>query len=140
MRVPAFIISPHIQPGTVFQGRLDHTSLLQLLADRFNPGQTYSAAVAARQAQLSRVAEVLLPAAPQVARAPTLPPIPAPGALTTVVPQGGFAGAPGATANALAFHRVALKVAQDHPDLLASPGWAPLATYVHATHPPQSVP
>jgi phospholipase C len=132
VRVPAFVISPHVQPGTVFRGTLDHTSLLQLLADRFHPGQTYSAAVAARQAPLSRVAEVLLPAAPPVARAPVLPPVPAPSAPVTGVPQGGFAGAPGATANAQAFHQVALKVAQDHPDLLASPGWAPLATYVHA--------
>ena len=69
-----------------------------------------------------------------------MPPIPAPSVPVTVVPQGGFTGAPGATANAQAFHNVALKVARDHPDLLASPGWAHLATYVHAAQNRQGAP
>jgi phospholipase C len=34
------------------------------------------------------------------------------------------------SANAQAFHNVALQVARDHPDLLAGPGWQKLAVYV----------
>src|SRR5262249_31541191 len=44
-RVPAFVISPHVPAGAVFHNKLDHTSVLRLLAERFTPGQTYSAAV-----------------------------------------------------------------------------------------------
>jgi phospholipase C len=48
LRVPAFLISPYVVPGGVFSGDLDHTSILQLLADKFNAGGTYSAPVSAR--------------------------------------------------------------------------------------------
>ena len=51
VRVPAFVVSPQVAPGTVFSNNLDHTSMLQLFADRFNPNRDYSAAVGARQPQ-----------------------------------------------------------------------------------------
>lgn len=51
VRVPAIVVTPHVQSGTVFHGALDHTSILQLVADRFDGGRPYSAEVAARAAQ-----------------------------------------------------------------------------------------
>lgn len=73
VRVPAFVVSPHVEPGTVFQGPLDHTSILQLLADRFTPNKTYSQAVADRQAHLVRLSTILTPRPPAQARAPEIP-------------------------------------------------------------------
>jgi phospholipase C len=73
VRVPAFVISPHVEPGTVFQGPLDHTSILQLLADRFTPNMTYSRAVADRQAHLVRLSTILSRHPPAQARTPKLP-------------------------------------------------------------------
>ncbi len=50
-RVPALLISPFVQPGSVCHDLFDHTSVLQLLAEKFTPGQPYSASVAARSQQ-----------------------------------------------------------------------------------------
>jgi phospholipase C len=36
-RVPALVISPLVAPGTVVKAALDHTSVLQLLAEKFDP-------------------------------------------------------------------------------------------------------
>lgn len=134
VRVPAFVVSPRVAAGTVFSEPLDHTSLLQLLADRFNAGQTYSAAVGARQSGLSRIAKLL-----GAARAVPAPIIPA-GALAAIkaaadrAPIAPSAGSsPADPANAQALHNVALKVAKDHPDLIAGPGWQSVSQYVQAT-------
>jgi phospholipase C len=35
-RIPGLIISPFVKPGSVFSSTLDHTSVLQLLAEKFN--------------------------------------------------------------------------------------------------------
>jgi phospholipase C len=52
VRVPAMVISPFVEPGRVFSGLLDHTSILQLLAERFAPGAAgYSDAVSYRRQQ-----------------------------------------------------------------------------------------
>jgi phospholipase C len=128
VRVPAFVVSPHVQPGTVHSGALDHTSMLQLLADRFTPGLDYSPAVAARQKSLTPLAELLAPPQPRVPRlgarataalqAAQEPPPPLSGA------------APGDPPNAQALHHATMKVARDHPDVLAAPGWEKLADYV----------
>ena len=48
VRVPSFIISPLVAPGTVFSQVLDHTSALKLLAQKFANG-SYSDAVDARR-------------------------------------------------------------------------------------------
>jgi phospholipase C len=48
-RVPAFIISPLIKAGTVFKGIMDHTSILQLLAEKFDPGHDYNDEVKRRR-------------------------------------------------------------------------------------------
>ena len=73
VRVPAFVISPHVEPGTVFQGPLDHTSILQLLADRFRPDQTYSNAVTERQKHLVRLSTILSLHPPTTIRTPKIP-------------------------------------------------------------------
>src|ERR1700736_1145740 len=38
VRVPAFVISPFVKPGTVFSGDLDHTSILKFVAQVFGDG------------------------------------------------------------------------------------------------------
>jgi phospholipase C len=133
VRVPGFVVSPHVAPGTVFSGNLDHTSILQLLADRFNPNQDYSAAVGARQPHLVPLANVLVDRVPAQLATPLIAEadhaVIQQAAVGAQAPPGG-PGAPGTTPNAQAFHNVALKVANDHPDLLAQPGWSALADYL----------
>jgi phospholipase C len=50
-RIPAVLISPWVIPGSVNHALHDHTSVLQLLAELFTPGQPYSGDVANRAAQ-----------------------------------------------------------------------------------------
>ncbi len=65
-RVPSIVVSPHVEPGTVFHGTLDHTSILQLMAERFDAGRAYSPAVAARAAAgIGNVSAVLNREAPR---------------------------------------------------------------------------
>jgi phospholipase C len=129
VRVPAFIVSPYVTPGRVFSGTLDHTAFLQLLADRFDPGQTYSAAVAARQPQLARLASAL--ADPPVAPGPVIPQ----GVIDTLNATRQVAAAeapesPGAQANAQAMRNAAAKALADHPELLAGAAWEQLTSYL----------
>jgi phospholipase C len=49
-RIPGLVISPLVDAGAVYHETLDHTSVLQFLAEVFTPGQPYSAAVDARRA------------------------------------------------------------------------------------------
>jgi phospholipase C len=49
IRVPALVVSQFVEPGRAFNGILDHTSILKLLAERYGkPGEQYSDDVAAR--------------------------------------------------------------------------------------------
>jgi phospholipase C len=48
-RVPALLISPWLKPGGSFNGVLDHTSVLQLLAEKFAPGHDYNEEVGRRR-------------------------------------------------------------------------------------------
>ena len=135
VRVPAFIVSPHVAPGVPFTDKLDHTSFLQLLADRFTPGEDYSAEVSSRQAQLGRLATVLTEMPALVAGAPSLPGA-ARSRLLAMSAAGpsssGTAEFPGAQRTTRAFQGVMDKVAADHPELLAGPGWSSLAAHVRA--------
>jgi phospholipase C len=131
-RVPAFVISPHVASGAVFHNKLDHTSVLQLLAERFTPGQPYSAEVSARQQHLEPLSAVLTPP-PAQARVPAIPP--GVRALTHVLaatapisPVG--ATAPKETETAVAFDRVAHEIASRHPELLTGPAGEAIANYV----------
>ena len=50
-RIPAFVISPFVKPGSVYHGILDHTSVLKLIGDKFDPNGSYSPLVDGRQVQ-----------------------------------------------------------------------------------------
>ena len=50
-RIPAYVVSPFVKPGSVFHGVLDHTSVLKLLAEKFDPKGSYSPSVDARKVQ-----------------------------------------------------------------------------------------
>jgi phospholipase C len=132
VRVPAFVVSPQVAPGSVFSGNLDHTSILQLLADRFNAGQAYSAAVGERQPSLARLSDIF----PDTAPPPRAPPLAA-GVLSALHTAAANAPIPPSNGdglsdppNAQALHSVVMKVASDHPDLLAGPGWDKFTNYV----------
>ena len=129
LRVPAFLISPHVAPGVPFTDKLDHTSFLQLLADRFNPGQSYSAEVSLRQAALGRLSTALTEVPDRdVAPASPHPPLSEVEQLTATMPQSsGTSDAPGAARTSQAFWNVAQKARSDHPELMAAPGWTGLA-------------
>jgi phospholipase C len=132
VRVPALIVSPQVAPGSVFSEDLDHTSILQLLAARFAPGEAYSPAVAARQGLLGRLERALLPTL-----APPAPPSTFDKEVLVALGAAAVAGGAGsaspltatATINAQAFQIAAAKATQDHPDLVSTPGWASLDQY-----------
>ncbi|WP_426672061.1 alkaline phosphatase family protein [Mucilaginibacter sp. McL0603] len=47
-RIPGILVSPWVDPGKVIHDRYDHTSVLQLLGELFNPDKAYSDAVTYR--------------------------------------------------------------------------------------------
>ena len=51
VRVPGLVVSPLVTTGSVCHQLLDHTSVLQLLAEKFTPGTPYSPEVEARRVQ-----------------------------------------------------------------------------------------
>ena len=70
VRVPALIASPLVDPRVAYHGNLDHTSMLQLLAERFAPDAPgYSDAVNERRdgdPAIESVSAVLTRAAPRI--------------------------------------------------------------------------
>jgi phospholipase C len=48
IRTPAYVISPFVRSGAVCHELFDHISVLKLLGERFDPGQSYSPVVDAR--------------------------------------------------------------------------------------------
>jgi len=50
-RIPAYVISPFMKPGSVYHGILDHTSVLKLIGEKFDPNGSYSPLVDGRQVQ-----------------------------------------------------------------------------------------
>ncbi|HVP83755.1 MAG TPA: alkaline phosphatase family protein, partial [Rhizomicrobium sp.] len=124
VRVPAFIISPYVRSGYVFNRPLDHTSLLQVLDDRFVRGEGYSIAVNARQQHLDRILNTLTESPRN-----DIPPIPTQKTASSSVVKTRSPTAPN-TPNAQALHSAAQKLATDHPQLLAQPGWGKLNAYL----------
>jgi phospholipase C len=57
VRVPAFVISPFVKPGTVFNGQLDHTSILKFIGQKFGANNSYSDLVDKRE--VGSVSDVL---------------------------------------------------------------------------------
>jgi phospholipase C len=72
IRVPAMIISPFVAAKSVFNGTLDHTSLLKFVAQKFDKGRSYSRGVDSRP--VSSVLDVLnlVAARTDIPSAPTL--------------------------------------------------------------------
>lgn len=50
-RIPAYVISPFVKPGSVYHGTLDHTSVLKLLGEKFDSNGSYSPIVDGRPVQ-----------------------------------------------------------------------------------------
>jgi phospholipase C len=116
VRVPGLIVSPFVEPGTVYSGPLDHTSVLQFLADRFDSAHTYSAAVSRRQTLLSRLADALTRSTPRL-HIEEMPPSAAAlaaAAARPIVPV----RAEGAAANATAMFHAAMTIRKKHPELV----------------------
>ena len=68
VRVPAFVLSPFVKPGTVYSKLLDHTSILKFIGQKFGPGGRYSNVVDNRP--VGSVMDVLNASAPNVPSAP----------------------------------------------------------------------
>ena len=74
VRIPAILISPYVERNSVNSMLFDHTSVLQLLAEKFTPGIPYSATVDSRKgagicsisAGLTNVADNTVTPAPTV--------------------------------------------------------------------------
>jgi phospholipase C len=79
--IPALVISPFVKRGTVFSDTVDNTSILQLLAQRFDPGgEGYSPEVSARrEAGIKSVSGALKADVPRddIPSAPAAPAVPA---------------------------------------------------------------
>jgi len=76
-RIPGIVVSPLVEPGSICNSVLDHTSVLQFLAEKFTPGQPYSASVDARRTVgpgISSLSIALTTEAPRAA--PAVPPDP----------------------------------------------------------------
>jgi phospholipase C len=82
-RIPGIIISPFVNSGSVCHELFDHTSVLQLLAEKFTPGSIYSQNVDARRiAGIKSIQDTLsnlAPVAPPVMPALPLNPSDTPG-------------------------------------------------------------
>ncbi|MEG3085643.1 alkaline phosphatase family protein [Sphingomonas sp. PB2P12] len=132
-RVPALLVSPHVGEGAVFSEQLDHTSVLELIAERFGGGSGYSEVVSERQSAMGRIVNALLDE-PRTGRAPAMPPRPrAAGPMVATVPQAPTAPQ---TPNAAAIDAVMREMAAEHPALLAQPGWSEMRTYIATNAPP----
>ena len=115
-RVAAVIASPLVRPGVPFRGNVDHTSVLRFLAERFAPGEAYSAAVAARHqgGQLESISAALTaleaPVAALPPRAPDLGPV-----VSVSFPQPRTPK----TAGQLAFAAARENALRQHPEFIA---------------------
>ncbi|HWZ88590.1 MAG TPA: alkaline phosphatase family protein, partial [Polyangiaceae bacterium] len=69
VRIPGLVVSPLVEPKSAFHGRLDHTSILQLMVDRFGSAQdlAYFGQAPLRKAnQVVSLADVLTRASPRL--------------------------------------------------------------------------
>ncbi len=116
VRVPGLIVSPLVAPGSVYKDKLDHTSILQFLAEMFGDGD-YSPDVKRRMdAGIKSVSETLTLSQPRAVLA--MPPLKAM-AVAAVVP---VPKPEDKTPNQIAFEKAA-------NDLLAEKGMKALDSY-----------
>ncbi len=108
VRVPAFVISPFVKPGTVYSGDLDHTSILKFVAQVFGDG-SYNPDV--DQRHVGSVLDVLSPGG-TIVKPPAPPPIDA--YLNQEIPSVGYTpGNPPHNEIAESFQRALDKMKQD---------------------------
>jgi phospholipase C len=80
VRIPGIVVSPLVEPRTCYKGLLDHTSILQLMVDRFGDAADlayFGDASARKNSGILSLASTLTRAAPRT-DAPRLPPPPVP--------------------------------------------------------------
>lgn len=134
-RVPALLISPHVTAGQVFSEPLDHTSVLELIGERFGSRGAYSPAVSARQQHFGRLADALQ-RGPRPEAAPSMP-------APRLRPAGKFAKpiAPTApnTPNAAAIDAIMRELAAKNPKLINQPAWSDMKLYLDTNMPPEPV-
>jgi phospholipase C len=141
-RVAALLVSPHVGQGQVFSEALDHTSFLQLLADRFTSDGKYSQPVTDRNVALGRLSRALL-ATPRTGTPPALPPLEFKSMTASAL---GMAGGPELAAlapadapqtpNAFALDAAARRLAAEHPEALEQPELRELKRYLETNPPP----
>lgn len=131
VRVPGLLISPYVAAGQVFSELLDHTSVLQFLAERFAADGKYSDAVSSRQQHFGRISAALTDQ-PRVT-VPTLAQ-----AIPTVTAAAPPPTAP-QTPNAAAIDAVARDMAAKHPELMNSPNWQAMKHYLDTNPPPKPI-
>lgn len=136
LRVPAFLVSPWVDPGTVYRPDLDHTSFLQLLAERFSPPQGYSLAVNSRQGRLSGRISAALRDTPRPGPPPAMPPEPETKAAAdaAVIPLSDAPRAPD-TPTSVGFDRVARRLKRERSDLLGYSDMADIRDYLRRPPP-----
>jgi phospholipase C len=113
-RVPAVVVSPLVSRGAVCSAQLDHTSILQLLAELFTPGQDYNADVRARRLQGIASLSVAL----EDVQRTDAPPPPSQAIPVTTVLGRSLAAPPGSGMQA-AFEDAAQALIQQEPALTA---------------------
>ncbi|HEV7814329.1 MAG TPA: alkaline phosphatase family protein [Janthinobacterium sp.] len=125
-RVPALLVSPRLAAKSVYGGTMDHTSILQLLAEKFTPGRPYNAEVERRRrAGIQSLSQALKVGATPVRKVVPAPPVDAPGnaalaAPAAGAPEAGNAGAFTLAARNLLAHDRAATINQ-YPALLHLP-------------------
>jgi phospholipase C len=141
-RVPALLVSPHVGKGQVFSEKLDHTSFLQLLADRFGVANNqppyvdgnHSPEVTARNQHLGRIRNALQ-AAPRAGKPPAIPASGVKGMMSLAASAARPAQAP-PTPNAAALDAAARRIALECPHLLDAPEWREMKKYIETNPPP----
>lgn|SRR6185437_15777788 len=111
-RIPGIVMSPFVKPGSVSHELLDHTSVLQFLAEVFTPGQSYSPSVDSRKnsgimsINATLVNDIVLN--PPLARTVALDVQTALGKSVSVAPQGDMQ---------LSFQQATLKLLESSPEV-----------------------
>lgn len=115
VRVPSIIASPLVKGGSVHDGALDHTSMLQFIAELFGDGRPYSDDVEGRrQAGIGNVSDALNREEPRK-RVPAPPPEPVQVMAMTEADARAFRNAPppDKNANQKAFEDAARRVLKE---------------------------
>lgn len=109
-RIPAIIASPLVKPGSVNHLLMDHTSILQFLAEKFTPGVPYSNTVNERKLKgVNSISAVLTNNTPWPAPVPPTTPIIVQTALGRSIETGPE------SENAITFQNAALQMMIDKP-------------------------